>query len=333
MTLFLFAAALLLVLVLYAVLRPLLGRSPRVAAAVAAIVVAGSTALYLQYGTPDALDPTMVRAPETLAEARAQLERKLADSPEDAEGWRLLGRAYTAEEKPADAARAYAEAAKRAPRDADILTEAAEARALANAGHRFDEAAVAQLKQALAVDPKHQRARWFLGISQRQAGQPAQAAETWAPLLATVDPKTVEVLLTQVNEARAEAGLAPITAPKHEAAAGALPVRVSLSPVLLERLEASPQARVFVIARAAGGPPVPVAVQKHPVDALPLDITLSDADSLMPTAKLSALKEAEISARLSLAGSADRQPGDLESATVKVSLPAKGPVTLVIGGE
>ena len=89
MTLFLFAAALLLVLVLYAVLRPLLGRSPRVAAAVAAIVVAGSTALYLQYGTPDALDPTMVRAPETLAEARTQLERKLADSPEDAEGWRL----------------------------------------------------------------------------------------------------------------------------------------------------------------------------------------------------------------------------------------------------
>lgn len=331
MTGFIFAAALLLVLVLLVVLRPMLASGARAAGTVAAVVIAGSVALYLHLGTPAALDPAMLRPPETLAQARAQLQRKLADDPTDAEGWRLLGRAYTAEENPAEAARAYAEAARRAPRDADILTEAAEARALANADRRFDAAAIAQLRQALAVNPVHQRARWFLGVSQRQAGQPAQAAETWAALLASVDAKTAATLLAQINQARAEAGQAPLPPPA--APAGALAVRVALSPALRETLQASPQARVYVIARAAGGPPVPVAVQKHAVSALPLDILLSDADSLMPTARLSSLEDVEVSARLSRSGSADRQPGDVDARAVTVRLPAKAPVDLVIGDE
>lgn len=330
MVVFLLAAAVMLVLTLYAVLRPLLPHNIRLAAGIALAVVAASTALYLYLGTPAALDPAMVRAPTNLAEARAQLEQKLAESPDDAEGWRLLARAYTAEGNPAEAARAYAEAAKHAPGDPDVLTEAAESRALAAPGHRFDTHAVEQLEQALAIDPMHQRARWFLGVSLRQAGQHAQAAQTWAPLLDRIDASTASTLLVQINQARTEAGLAPMTMPT--APATSLPVEVAFAPDIdLQQLPAS--ARVFVIARAAGGPPIPVAVQKHAVDALPLSIRLSDADSLMPTAKLSGLDDVEVVARLSMSGTANRQEGDIESKPVAVSMPSTQPVKLLIGGE
>ncbi|MCW0449656.1 c-type cytochrome biogenesis protein CcmI/CycH, partial [Xanthomonas sacchari] len=76
---------------------------------------------------------------------------------------------------------------------------------------------------------------------------------------------------------------------------------------------------------------MPVAVQKHPLQALPLRVTLSDADSPMPTQKLSQLKQVQVIARLSASGNAMRQDGDLESAPVTVTLPATAPVELVIG--
>lgn len=330
MALFLIAAAVLLLLTLYAVLRPLLARDTKLASAIAASVIAASAALYLHLGTPAALDPAMVRAPTTLADARAQLERKLAETPDDAEGWRLLGRAYVAENKATDAARAYAEAAKRAPHDADILTEAAEARAMADKDRRFDNTAIAQLEQAIAIEPMHQRARWFLGISLRQAGESARAAEVWAPLLTRVDAKTAASLLAQVNQARAEAGQSAISLPNDAASASiSVQVQVAFAPGI-DTGQLPPQARIFVIARAAGGPSMPVAVQKHDVATMPLAITLSDADSLMPTAKLSGLKEVEILARLSLTGSADRDAGDLESKPVRVNLPARQPLKVLI---
>lgn len=336
MAMFLLAAVILLVLTLHAVLHPLWAKSRTLALGIGAAMVAASAALYLTIGTPAALDPTMVRAPTTLAEARVQLERKLKESPEDAEGWRLLGRAYASEGNNAEAARAFAEAVKRAPRDPDVLTEAAESRALAREDRMFDAAALAQLNQALAINPAHQRARWFIGVSQRQSGQPAKAAETWAMLLPSVDAETAKTLLVQINEARSDAGLAALAPPETAEPAPAaptgtqLPVEVAFAPGIdVSHLPA--EARIFVLARAAGGPPMPVAVQKHALGGMPLSIILSDADSPMPTANLSSLPEVEVIARLSMGGIANKQEGDVESRPVRVTLPAKEPVKLVIG--
>ena len=333
MALFLLAATLLLLLTLFAVLRPLLASQRGLAAGIALVAILGSAGMYWRFGTPDALDPAMLKAPETLQEARIQLERRLASTPGDAEGWRLLGRAYTAESRLDKAAEAYAEAARLAPEDADVLTESAESRALASPDRRFDDLAVGQLQKALAVNPQHQRARWFLGISQRQAGEPARAAETWAPLLTQIqDEKTLASLLQQVNEARLQAGLPAMERPAAAPESG-IRVDVDFAPGFRERTSLPAGAQVFVLARAAGGPPMPVAAEKHGADALPLVVTLSDADNLMGGRKLSEMQEVEIVARLSMSGSADRSEGDVESAPVRVQFPANAPVRLVIGTD
>jgi cytochrome c-type biogenesis protein CcmH len=328
-------ASALTLLVLACVLRPLwrgrTGSLPVVA--MAALLALATFALYRLVGTPAALDPATRKAPDTLQDAVVQLEAQLQRDPRQLEGWRLLGRAYASAQQAKESRDAYARAAQLAPDEPDVLVEAAEARALAEPERRFDPQAVAMLQHALDVQPQHQRARWFLGIAQRQAGQPAEAAKTWEPLLAQVDAATAPPLRTQIDNARAEAGLPPLPAAQQPVAVGgrALQVHVRLDPELAARVRLRGDASVFVIARLPGGPPMPVAVEKHGVSELPFTASLDDADGPMPAQKLSALDEVEVIARLSMSGDAVPQPGDLESTAVRVRLPADAPIELVIG--
>jgi len=83
-----------------------------------------------------------------------------------------------------------------------------------------------------------------------------------------------------------------------------------------------------VLARAVGGPPMPVAARKLPLADFPATVGLGDDDSPMPTAPLSAHAEVEVLARISRSGSANRSEGDLQSDVVRVKLPHDGVVEL-----
>ncbi|WP_052107893.1 tetratricopeptide repeat protein [Aerolutibacter daejeonensis] len=327
MSAFVVASLVLVLVVLAYVLRPVLKAHRLSGAAIFVSVLVMTGALYFAVGTPRALDPAQRRAPQTLDDAIAQLEAKLADEPGEIDGWRLLARAYTAQGRHAEARDALARAVTVAPDEPDLLADAAEARANADKEHRFDDKAVQMLRHALDKQPMHQRARWFLGIAHRQAGQPAEAAKTWEPLLAIVQPDVVATLRPQINAARADAGLPELAAPVAASAKG-ITVKVELAEALRDRVPAG--ATLFVIAREPGGPPIPVAAEKLPAAKLPLEVRLDDGDSLMPTKKFSDLAKAEITARLSASGDAMPKSGDLEATPVQTATDAKATVVLKI---
>lgn len=329
MAIFIALAAGLTLAVLAVLLRPLWRDARGVALGIAVIALASSALLYRIVGTPQALDAANLTAPETLGDAIAQLQAELARNPEQAEGWRLLGMAYQREGKPLDAREAYAKAASLAAGNADILTEAAQSRALADAKRLFDANAIGLLQAALKADANHQRARWFLGIAQRQSGDNAAAAATWEPLLALVDAATAASLRKEIDSARVAAGMSPL--PAVTSTATSLQVKIALDPAFAARVRLRGDASVFVIARAPDGPPMPIAVEKRSVSELPFTATLDDDDSLMPSGTLSQQREVELVARLSASGEGKRQEGDIESKPVRVALPAKAPVLLVIG--
>jgi cytochrome c-type biogenesis protein CcmH len=324
------------------VLRPLWREKPLSTAIIATAFVGGTLALYRFVGTPQALDIDSVQTPHNMAEAVAMLERKMAQTPER-EGFVLLAEAYTRLERHQDASKAWERALSMASTDRSALpTElaaAAEARMQTDLNRRFDARAVEYLERALEQDPQHQRARFFLGLALRQQGKAKEAATMWEPLLTQLDAANAVTLRKEVQAARRDAGLPPLPSaaePDRDTGSATqndagIRVVVALDPDFAARVRLRGDASVFVIARAVGGPPMPVAVEKHPVSALPLRIVLDDADSPMPTAKLSSLKEVELVARLSESGDAMRQENDLESKPVRVSLPAKAAVTLTLG--
>lgn len=319
--------------------------------------------LYFKYGNVHALDPTAAAmAPNAgpgpdMDAAVKGLATKLAANPDDVEGWLLLGRAYKSMERFADARDAIKNAYERAEGNIDVQVDYAEAIALAGEGRRIQGQARELLDAALRTDPGHQRALWLLGIAEYQQQNYAAAVEFWEKLRALLPPEA-DVrgsLETQIADARQKAGMpataaAPVpapaaTAPGPATAAGApatdvssvaaasagaiqLQVEVALDPKLRDKAPAG--ASVFVFARAANGPPMPLAVQRLTVADLPAKVVLTEAMGMLPNMKLSQFPQVVVGARISASGNAKAQSGDLQTLSAPLDVTSKAPVKLSI---
>jgi cytochrome c-type biogenesis protein CcmH len=113
----------------------------------------------------------------------ARLEERVADAPDDLEGWLRLGRAYALSALPAKAAEAYERAAGLDAADAEIQAALGEARIEA-AGGVVTAKARAALERALELDPANPRARFYQGQALLQRGERRPALDVWAALVA-----------------------------------------------------------------------------------------------------------------------------------------------------
>ncbi|MBA4285786.1 MAG: c-type cytochrome biogenesis protein CcmI [Xanthomonadaceae bacterium] len=262
------------------------------------------------------LDPAIAAMVDKLA-------ARLKTNPDDAEGWSMLGRSYMVTQQFAEAARALAEANKRAaaPR-ADWLADEGEALAFAG-GEDVSGPAAERFEEALKLDPAYPKALWYGGLGAVGAGDYATGRARWQQLIAQPDlDENMRAVLRErvaaLDKALAERGLSAAEAPAAvavaEPAAAApavsLRVQVALDPGLAGKVPNG--AVLFVFAKAASGPPMPLAVQRLPDAALPLAVTLDDSMAMAPGLKLSAFDQYVITARLSGSGSVQAQPGDLE---------------------
>jgi cytochrome c-type biogenesis protein CcmH len=106
--------------------------------------------------------------------------------------------------------------------------------------------------------------------------------------------------------------------------------KVTLAPDLAKK--ASPEDTVFIFARAAEGPRMPLAILRKKVSDLPLKFTLDDSLAMSPAARLSGMPQVIVGARISKSGNAMPQPGDLQGFTKPVNNTAKD-ITIVIDTE
>ncbi len=89
---------------------------------------------------------------------------------------------------------------------------------------------------------------------------------------------------------------------------------------------------LFVFAREANGPPMPVAIVRATRKDLPFTFRLDDSVSMMPSRKLSDVGSVVIVARLSKSGQAMAQSGDLEGMSQPVK-PGTDGITIIIDRE
>jgi cytochrome c-type biogenesis protein CcmH len=105
---------------------------------------------------------------------------------------------------------------------------------------------------------------------------------------------------------------------------------VQLAPALAARV--APDDTLFVFARAAEGPRMPLAVVRAQAKDLPFKFTLDDSSAMASGMKLSSQKQVIVGARISKSGNATPQNGDLEGASPPVEIGASG-VTVLVNAE
>ncbi|MEX0900035.1 MAG: c-type cytochrome biogenesis protein CcmI [Gammaproteobacteria bacterium] len=255
---------------------------------VTVVVPAVAFTLYQALGTP-----RTAPAPE-LPTLIAELDARLAESPDDLQGWMLLGRSRVVLGDFSGAVDAWRHAQRLSPDDPTVLANLGEALVLTDSAQLTGEAAW-MFDAVIATDPQNPKALWYGGLVAEARGDDALATERWRMLL-TLEPPEV---LRNVLERRLAA-----------MATGAF--RLDIEIELGEGASPPPEEGVlFVTAHTTDskGTP-PIAATRVPLAAWPVRVTLTDADVMLPGASLTEHDALRIVARVSASNSTMRVRGD-----------------------
>jgi cytochrome c-type biogenesis protein CcmH len=324
-------------------------KAPRNPAKVLAIVMAlllplFTVPIYMKLGNTRAMLPPdeqsaaaasdgIIRTEEGLKELAADLQ----DNPDNPNGWYMLARSYIEMKRYDEGAKAYEELVKLVPDEAQLWANYADVYAMAH-GRTLQSPEVAKmLEQALVLDPNNITALALSGSVGMERGDYVLALTNWQKLYGLLQPGSRDAQQFKVSIQRARDMLAaepggkqklaklPFNEGAQQAAANpaaAITGKVSLSKSLAAN--ASPDDTVFILARAAQGPKMPLAVFRKQVKDLPLDFTLDDSMAMRPEMKLSGFDQVVVVARVSKSGTPMSQSGDLEGLTSAVKPGTKG---------
>ncbi|HSF78471.1 MAG TPA: hypothetical protein VLA38_07640, partial [Steroidobacteraceae bacterium] len=138
-------------------------------------------------------------------------------------------------------------------------------------------------------------------------------------ILQIVDARIAEIDSTigpaqEATPVAAAAPAQPVSAPAAVATPAAVPtgegidLRIAVAPALAGRVP--PGTTLFVLARSSAGGP-PLAAVRRSSSELPLDITLTDANAMIPGTSLKQVDSLALVARVSLTGRPIASAGDL----------------------
>ena len=276
--------------------------------------------IYMKTGLPEALDPgfenklvQQQEAPDVGTMITALADR-LKQTPEDGEGWLMLGRSYIAMNRFKEAEDAFQRAHKILDDDVSLLADYADAIGRGNNSDLTGDAKPL-IERALTLDPNHPKSRWLAGMLAYQEREFEKVTGFLQPLLQQTEPGSEihEGLKRLIEEAQSQtqdqSGDISLNNEKDQQTIS-VNVKVSLSEEFNDQVDA--EDIVFIFAKAIQGPPMPLAVKKLKVKDLPVTVTLDDSLAMRPDLKISSHEYVTISARISKSGNAISSSGDFQ---------------------
>lgn len=233
------------------------------------------------------------------------LRTQLQKTPDDAMGWLLLGRLALANRDMMTAEGAMAKAYQLLPNDPDVVLGYAQSLMLTG-----DEsnavAARGLLKGLIKQDHANLQALSLLAFDAFERASYEEAKGAWLTmkqLLAPTDPR----------HSMLDRSIAKVDSLLNQGQGQSVTVSISLDP----SIKLPSEGVLFVSAHSADGAPVPIAAKRLPLTQFPLEIELTDADSMIPERVLSSLSSFMLKARIDLDGDLITKDGYLgESQTV-----------------
>jgi cytochrome c-type biogenesis protein CcmH len=280
-----------------------------------------SIALYLKIGEFRVIDnPSLVstappqnqtvQSEMTLDQMVEVVRERLRDNPKDARGWFVLGRTMMEKGEYDEAVTAFQRTLDLVgDKEAGVLFSLADALSRQKGGLMAGEPE-AMIQQGLKIAPQDPTGLWLAAIAAEQRADYQGSFDYMnllLPLVANDAQSSAEVSRVIASLRLQDPTL--VAATKGPLLSASLKVSVSLADEIKQRV--SSDNLVFIYAKAASGPPMPLAVKRLTVDDLPVTIELSDTDAMIPSMTLSSFDDLIIGARVSMSGNPVAQAGDL----------------------
>lgn len=257
-----------------------------------------------------------------------KLADKMANDPNNGEGWLLLAKTYSELRRHAEADAAYTKASALVTLDAQALADWADAHVMTK-DRKWDDEGRKIVKRAIAADPKHVKALALAGSEAFDRADYKAAIDFWKRMKAVAPADSMDSKLADANIAEANTALSgkkpAAAAVEPGVAIGAVAGVVTLSPKLKGKVSAG--ATLFVTAKTPDGAGAPLAVWRYKGSDFPIEFRLDDSSAIMPGRTISQFSEVLVTAKVSKSGSAEPGKGDLLATPVKARL---GNTTLVV---
>lgn len=248
----------------------------------------------------------------------------------------IHGRLNMSQGKFDEAATAFADLLFNLPIEADedrasIMVQLAEAR-LAAAKQQPSNEIYELLDEALKIQPNQAQARAMAGMMAFQLGNYNGTIKHWGELWKKTSENEYATILEQgIRRAAAALEEQGETADLSFLNRTAITLLVDVSDEAKKGLPAN--TTVFVAATALEGPPMPLAAQRLTLGELPKQITLSDAQAMMPGMSLSDYKQVKVRATLSISGEPSAKKGDWQAEVSPVANDHEGVIKLEINKQ
>jgi cytochrome c-type biogenesis protein CcmI len=255
--------------------------------------------------------------PDDYAKLALIIRERLRRTPDDAEGWRSLGRVQMTIGRMEESISAYEKALKIAPANLDIREQYAQALMAAGTEESLENAR-RQVEYMIGLEPENREYRLLLTVVATQLGEVDLAVENFlmirnmlsessnfyqslvAQMINIGAPESL--LLGEGQSLRAatsnSAGEAAGDSANAGSAGTAINVTIEIDPALMPKLPDSGYLIVFA-QNADAESRVPLAVVRMPLQSFPVALNLSESDAMLPSMSLATASRVRLTARIS----------------------------------
>jgi cytochrome c-type biogenesis protein CcmH len=182
----------------------------RTAVAIGLSIPLFSIGIYLQLGTPSAIDP-VAQASTNEQQVRQMIDTlaaRLKANPDDPKGWAMLARSYKVMGRFDEAKQAFDKAGDLVNTEPDLLVDYADLLAV-RADNNMEGKPLELINKALAINPMHPMGLMMSGVAAYKRSEFKTAVAQWEKLLTVLEPGSPDTQQVEADiaDARAKSGM------------------------------------------------------------------------------------------------------------------------------